>query len=1074
MNPVVVIGTGGSGKWVATDLKLAAVDMRNRELLREHGESARQRPDWDTLPPEIQILTVDVSKADHHPVIRHDAFRSEFSLDYTEASNEFVDISASLGTVIKEISEGQSTGFPRISAWLSKSDASCYDVHRLPPSTGSGAGQLRQLGRASLFVALLDKHTLPDRIDNAIQRAAAARTDNSKITIFVCGSLAGGTGSGIMWDIAALARHYAESVVPGRYDIVGFVVLPGAFRRIASSARVERVRMAANTYAGLRELTRLMDSHTRTTFGYYVDLEMRLDHPIFNVAYLVEGSRPSGYDLAGEQPQFGTYPSIADAILLHAATTVDLTNMRTEMNRQPEGVFSTTGAVQWILPIEEIIYEFGHSLAKLSLESLLWAQQATETVPPPEAQQRADDAATPRREEFFTSTGSGSFPLVRFVNAFLEQLRMPPLSTGMMMQQVRFKDNRDRDLPELALADLVELAPRMSKGDPAGVKQQVEDLVARMTGGVTDELESGHITVHAVLNHYQMLHEQAFRDYLDVKTIDVLNSTASGAGKSVRPGGLLHTEAFLKSVHDRLEQFRRRLTEVYQEEQLINGSGGTRLQRAEQELTVAEGAMLAEKGIRDRIGRRIRQAEYLKRAQTVYDLTIQELVHSRILDIVEAWLAIVGRQRADVQGWDATFRKNIETLGAEVRGIQSRRLENIRIRSRRYVSEPGDNFETDLFNSCLNVSDPQDVIGSAGVASLLQKLSWTWSDGELILLVPSGSAHASDRLMWQQDGLPQHKYRCFETFAGLRRTTIWDAFQRLGYDESRLRAELLGLMEPITNVDDVEQQRYPRVELVSKDIVLAAWEEAQQDDAPKSARRLSQRLRTNLGNAAVWWNDPHLVLAVSQRHLVKLGALSCVPALKPNYDRILTGKQPVEGTERRLPLHLFPGESLAAELELRSAEIFDEAIVIPPKFVDLLEHEDEMLNFVLAIAFEHIKPTVDRKTGESSWTVVAIPLNGMPGQEVSLGAEVYEACATFLRPQSPSHRNAKQCVNTAVTHNIKSFSTNHEYAQHLRNIVNTGLISPQDLSRDSSNESLDLEFDKLARVLIWRRANKLS
>ncbi|MGH3624672.1 MAG: tubulin-like doman-containing protein, partial [Sciscionella sp.] len=797
MNPVVVIGTGGSGKWVATDLKLAAVDMRNRELLREHGESARQRPDWDTLPPEIQILTVDVSKADHHPVIRHDAFRSEFSLDYTEASDEFVDISASFGTVIKEISEGRPQDFARISAWLSKSDANCYDVRRLPASTGNGAGQLRQLGRTSLFVALQGKHTLLDRIGNAIQRAAAARTDNSKITIFVCGSLAGGTGSGIMWDIAALARHYAESVVPDRYDVVGFVVLPGAFRRIASSGAVERVRMAANTYAGLRELTRLMDSQTRTTFGYNANLEVRLDHPIFSVAYLVEGSRPSGYDLAVEQPHFGTYPSIADAILLHAATTVDLTQVRSQMVQHPEGVFSTTGAVQWILPVEEIIYEAGHSLAKLSLESLLWAQQATETVPPPEAQQRADAAAAPRREKFFTSTGSGSFNLVRFVNVFLGQLRLPRLSTSMMMQQVRFNDrNRDRDLPELALADLVELAPRMSKGDPAGVKQQVEDLVARMTGGATDELESGHITVHAVLNHYQMLHEQAFRDYLDAETVDALNSTASGAGKSVRPGGLLHTEAFLKSVHDRLEDFCRRFTEGYQEEQRIDGSIVTRLQRARQELDVAEGAMLTEKSIRDRIGRRIRQADYLKRAQTVYDLTIQNLVHSRIFDIAEAWLAILGRQRAAVQGWNSTFRQNIETLGAEVRDIQSRRLENIRIRSRRYVSEPGDNFETDLFNSCLNVSDPQDVIGSEGVASLLRQLYWTWSDGELILLVPNGSAQASDRLMWQQDGLSQHKYRCFETFASIRRTTIWDAFQRLGYDESRLHAELLGLMEP--------------------------------------------------------------------------------------------------------------------------------------------------------------------------------------------------------------------------------------------------------------------------------------
>jgi tubulin-like protein len=1071
MNPIVVIGAGGSGKWIATDVKLAITDHRNRELLRTYGDGARERPDWDTLPSEVRVLTVDVSRMEAQPVARTNAFHEEFSLDYADGSAEFAHIGSEYGRVIESVAKGRPQDFPLIASWLSQKDAACYDLGTLGSSADGGAGQLRQLGRASLFLGLQGKQELAGLIRDAIADVSKHRTSGARVSIFVCGSLAGGTGSGTLWDIAALTRHYANEVLRSSFDIIGLVVLPATFSTVSKQGAVEPVRMAANTYAGLRELSRLMNVDQATSFTYSAGLDIKLKEPIFTVAYLVEGSRPAGYDLAGEEPRYGTYPTIADSIMLHAATTVDFKQILAERVQHPDGVFSTVGAVQWIFPAEEIVQEGGNLLARLSLEKLRWGRRITDDTAAQEAHVQANSEAITVRDRFFESSSSNSSALIRFVHSFLRQARKPQLLTGAMSQHMRFNDkDRDHSLPTLNLPEVVEVAPLGSKGDPTAVKRQTEDLITKVLGGEGDALSAGRKTVHAVLNHYLAEHEAHFRVFLSMTMDECLNDTSTGGQPSARPAGLLRAAATLESIADSLRRFHDLFVEVYADQCRVESTNTTVLDRASEELAKATKQMLLDEGMKDRFNNRGEQTDYVRLAQWVYDLKVQNLVHSTIVDIVNRCVRTIGEFGAEVNSWLATIRDDITALENRLTRIQVSRREAARIRSRRYLSEPGDALESELILTQLGIRDNADPTDSAKLAEINAPLRWTWEAGELFMVTPSGASEGSRRTSWRREALPAHVQRCVTVFEPIRKATIWEAFTLCGYNVSAFRAELAGRSAPITVLDLEEQQRYPLVDLVPKTFVLAAWEEAQSEDPADSPRRFSQQLREELGNSAVRWNDPHVLLAVGKQHLVKFTALTCVNRMKIDYERILTGRQPVEGTERRLPLHLFPGESLAAELELSSIELLDEEVVIPPQLVAMLDREEVVLDFAMAVAYGHVALVQSRRRAESYWAIPKAVLEDGREDEVRLGDNVMHALSTFISPSRPGERQGRASVDAALSKTIDEFPDIESYTKDLRERARGQLVPDADLLDDTVRTG----FDRALRMLIRRRAEQLG
>lgn len=203
----------------------------------------------------------------------------------------------------------------------------------LPPAAHTivdGAGAFRPLGRTAFFLnypqveqwlraamqqVVAEQVAIDDTLLSGLANGLQART---KRNIFVVGSLAGGTGSGALLDVAALMRRIRETDNNFRdVVIIGLIALPRFFADTPGSDIGRRV---PNTYAGLRELDRFLRAHKADTPYTMVvgnDQPVTMNNTLFDLCYLVDVQ-----DYGGQQPgrgkaELGALPAMADMIVAH-------------------------------------------------------------------------------------------------------------------------------------------------------------------------------------------------------------------------------------------------------------------------------------------------------------------------------------------------------------------------------------------------------------------------------------------------------------------------------------------------------------------------------------------------------------------------------------------------------------------------------------------------------------------------------------------------------------------------------------------------------------------------------------
>ena len=221
---IMLVGLGGSGQKIVLNLKRLLIDL------------------YGVVPPSIKMLCLDTDVPMEGAASNVRESRHGFD------PQEFLHIKVEQPAVFLRES-------PAVDRWFVK-----------PVPIGaitSGAGAIRQNGRLAFFHNL---HEIAQRIDTmkiALGDAALPRLMNSARTelgatmdfdlspkemeVYVCGSLAGGTGSGTFLDMGILLR--AE--LPGAL-IHGFFLLDWLYRRNAFANRV-----GGNVYAALAELDNL-------------------------------------------------------------------------------------------------------------------------------------------------------------------------------------------------------------------------------------------------------------------------------------------------------------------------------------------------------------------------------------------------------------------------------------------------------------------------------------------------------------------------------------------------------------------------------------------------------------------------------------------------------------------------------------------------------------------------------------------------------------------------------------------------------------------------------------------------
>lgn len=283
----LIVGVGGGGRGILNHLKY--------DLEQEYGSAQAAR---------TRLVCIDGPETDQY------ILPGEFQIDTHPGSPEFICTEVSPAPTLQRIAR-EEVGPPekQITSWLSPAEAAKIPASALNPLTGLGGERVP--GHILFYLQLDD---LQQRLLQAYQQSRAALSGDQasdRVVVILMGSLAGGTGAGLLWDIAHLLR---EPTAGNQDPLLCLLPLPNTYHPLLKSEG-ERVKHDAKNFAGIRELARFMTaSHrlpTRMTFSDTIAIE---NGQLFDVPFLADGDRPDS-KVNDVIPQWGIVPAMADFLL---------------------------------------------------------------------------------------------------------------------------------------------------------------------------------------------------------------------------------------------------------------------------------------------------------------------------------------------------------------------------------------------------------------------------------------------------------------------------------------------------------------------------------------------------------------------------------------------------------------------------------------------------------------------------------------------------------------------------------------------------------------------------------------
>lgn len=262
----IYVGVGGSGQTIGRELE----GMLRNQICGPNGNKARldegKLPELRAheLPRFIQTIYIDFAESDlastaaslhADPKIVEATATFIHALPNFSASNQ---ITNQLRTIEDAITKSWLP--PRIGDWGTEPTFAPLAV---------GAGQYPTIGRAALFAMLSDRgpEGLLGQFDVALGRITSSKGDlerynpegqvSDKVIILVGGSLSGGTGGGIMYDIIQLITHRAFQKLGADVTVVPLVALPKNFDSVLGEAKRRSSRL--NAARALADLGGLID-----------------------------------------------------------------------------------------------------------------------------------------------------------------------------------------------------------------------------------------------------------------------------------------------------------------------------------------------------------------------------------------------------------------------------------------------------------------------------------------------------------------------------------------------------------------------------------------------------------------------------------------------------------------------------------------------------------------------------------------------------------------------------------------------------------------------------------------------
>lgn len=367
--PTMIIGIGGTGRWVLTHLK--------KTLHDGNGGS---------LPEDVRFVLLDTSEREETNVFR-DEENKVATVSFAGVSlapDEMLLLNQNLSAVIQRAKEDAERDealrgwFPydeyRARLPLGAMALSAGTAGRRPMARAGLIEKLRASGAgASAAGAFRDASQLWQTLVEASGRVKTA--DGQLVRVVVVGSLAGGM-SGVLYDLAYLARLAARQEIGsnGTVTVEGYLATPGAFDRAAVGQNMTRLNV--NAAAAARELERFQLSEgfpfpmkyaAGAEQSSQTSLDGNCDWMMFDHVTLFGGEgSPDRATGKSDQPWATVFASMADVISLrmdsatHAGAAGDYhaglrNDIATQQASAGKAFVSAAGSFVYRLPLRDII-----------------------------------------------------------------------------------------------------------------------------------------------------------------------------------------------------------------------------------------------------------------------------------------------------------------------------------------------------------------------------------------------------------------------------------------------------------------------------------------------------------------------------------------------------------------------------------------------------------------------------------------------------------------------------------------------------------------------------------------------
>ncbi|MCS6956006.1 MAG: hypothetical protein NZM44_06595, partial [Candidatus Calescibacterium sp.] len=154
-----------------------------------------------------------------------------------------------------------------------------------------GAKQFRPMGRLYLFRNIDKVFNSIDMVTKQLRaKFADVRIASKTINVYIVSSTCGGTGSGMLLDMAYVVRKVIEEENAVPVLVKGILFLPTAFHPFPISDEAERKHIFANGYATLKEIDYYMNPSKETEYNVQFSQTrvVRSKKQPFDVCYIVD------------------------------------------------------------------------------------------------------------------------------------------------------------------------------------------------------------------------------------------------------------------------------------------------------------------------------------------------------------------------------------------------------------------------------------------------------------------------------------------------------------------------------------------------------------------------------------------------------------------------------------------------------------------------------------------------------------------------------------------------------------------------------------------------------------------